>query len=659
VAGGFDGDKRIVADKNPLLSPLNSMRLDPNILAEIAEQFLANLLDFVKNVIIDNILNLLEQLTGIDFSGWIEFLDGFADQLGLGDFGNFLDFFGLFSDLFGGIDLTNISSLNPVTILTNWVSTMLGPLGLLLTGDSPLDAFNLFGQIPASLFGLFPASSITSASPNLLANSGFDGSISMDGTGGWTWDSTTGHTTNGSAKTTANGTQKALLSNAVDVAPGQAIDLGAWTKSASYVGTGTPIRVGVRTYFYNTTTGITTAVATTNVTSVAGPGTSWTHVTGTYTVPSNGTVNQVRLRLVVDTTATGGTIWFDDAEISKPGNGPFDGILDLFGLNILDDLFNVNITTIWTNIISTFLNPLGLFQDHGARTGLFGGTSILSNILPGVVGGVSPGTSLLDDVGDFLTNMFNGITRSAASAATQADTAVAVAGQADTVVGTAATMEQIMAALGSGNPDSDDFERVSSTNLGANWNIQQTGTGVLATPNGHDANFTGTGNVEFTARKTNILASTNHQVSTIVLATAIPSYPFFTPLPYGGNIDLWVRMSAFTTWATRTGLRFRINSAAPYQATWFIHWVNSGTETQLATNTMSIPAAGASISFEVGVGGNTLAYQARVNGSPVANFTDSTNKGLGNTGRGFGGKGTAGFGTPQGVPNVKQWTAQG
>jgi hypothetical protein len=292
---------------------------------------------------------------------------------------------------------------------------------------------------------------------------------------------------------------------------------------------------------------------------------------------------------------------------------------------------------------------------------LFGGGSILSQVQPSAVGGVTSGTSLLTDVQTFLNNIFGGITKNTNTTTSQGDALDAVASQSNTVISTSATMEQILAALGSGTPDSDDFERTSSSNLGANWNIQQTGTGVLATPNGHDASSTGTGSsYEFTARKTDKVASTNHQVSTIVLATAFPSYPFFTPLPYGGYIDVWVRMSAFTTFATRTGLRFRINGNPPYQATWTIDWVNSGTVTNLASGTLaSIPGAGASIAFEVGVGGNTLAYQARVNGSPVADFTDSTNKGLGNTGRGFGGKGNSGIGTAQGVPKLQQWTAQG
>jgi hypothetical protein len=294
-------------------------------------------------------------------------------------------------------------------------------------------------------------------------------------------------------------------------------------------------------------------------------------------------------------------------------------------------------------------------------TNLFGGSSILSQVQPGAVGGVTSGASLLTDVQTFLNNIFGGITKNTNTTTSQGDALDAVSSQSNTVITTAGTMQQILAALGTGTPDSDDFERTSSSNLGGNWNQQQTGTGVLATPNGHDASSTGTGSsYEFTARKTNKVASTDHQTSTIVLASAFPSYPFFTPFPYGGYIDVWVRMSAFTTYATRTGLRFRINGNPPYQATWTIDWVNSGTVTNLASGTLpSIPGAAASIAFEVGVGGNNLAYQGRVNGTPVANFTDSTTRGLGNTGRGFGGKGNSGVGTAQGVPSIQQWTAQG
>jgi hypothetical protein len=82
---------------------------------------------------------------------------------------------------------------------------------------------------------------------------------------------------------------------------------------------------------------------------------------------------------MVDTTATAGDIWVDDGSIIKPGNGPFDGILDLFGLGTLGDLFNLDVSDVWANIISLFLNPLGLLEDTIGRgdlldtiTGIFG-----------------------------------------------------------------------------------------------------------------------------------------------------------------------------------------------------------------------------------------------------------------------------------------------
>jgi hypothetical protein len=342
---------------------------------------------------------------------------------------------------------------------------------------------------------------------------------------------------------------------------------------------------------------------------------------------------------------------------ASSSNGIFAPLINLVTGGTTNPLSTLG-TSLTTTASTTSTNSTNITS---LITNLFGGSSILSQVQPGAVGGVTSGASLLTDVQTFLNNIFGGITKNTNTTTSQGDALDAVSSQSNTVITTAGTMQQILAALGTGTPDSDDFERTSSSNLGANWNQQQTGTGVLATPNGHDASSTGTGSsYEFTARKTNKVASTDHQTSTIVLASAFPSYPFFTPLPYGGYIDVWVRMSAFTTFATRTGLRFRVNGNPPYQATWTIDWVNSGTVTNLASGTLpSIPGAAASIAFEVGVGGNNLAYQGRVNGTPVANFTDSTTRGLGNTGRGFGGKGNSGVGTNQGVPSVQQWTAQG
>lgn len=373
--------------------------------------------EFDISGMIDNLISLIEDATGIDLSALEPIIDGLTSGLDLittalsaltsGDptqllawftnLGN-LDLLNVFPNVlsaFDGIDLTD-----PGAILSAIISAVaeavadipvVGELAALIenlvNGGQPINVQNLFGQLTQGLFGIVPASSISSNNPNLLNNGGFDGSISMDGSGVWTYDATTGHTSNGSASTTANSTLKALLSNAVDVTVGQKLSPTVWVKTSSYAGTGTPIRLAVKTYLAGA------AVSTTNISSIAGPGGTWTQMTGTYTVPSG--VDSVRLRLVVDTTATGGTIWFDDGSLTKPGNGPFDGILQLFGLTSLEDLFDgLNIDDIWSAIITAIMNPLGLLEDAIGRGDL---SDTISSIFGALTGGGTV-TNPLDDL---------------------------------------------------------------------------------------------------------------------------------------------------------------------------------------------------------------------------------------------------------------------
>jgi hypothetical protein len=126
----------------------------------------------------------------------------------------------------------------------------------------------------------------------------------------WTWDSATGHTTNGSAKTTANSTLKALLSNPSKSRKGRQLSPAVWVKGSGYTGSGTPIRLAVRTYLSGA------VVGTTNIQSVAGPGgPRGPNSPGRTRFPQVWTLSPSAL--VVDSTATGGTIWFDDATLSK------------------------------------------------------------------------------------------------------------------------------------------------------------------------------------------------------------------------------------------------------------------------------------------------------------------------------------------------------
>lgn len=258
----------------------------------------------------------------------------------------------------GSIDFTS-PDFNPVEAVNQFVNLMLLPLNLLLGPNSPISSGQLFGQIPTNLFGIIPANTIGATNPNLLTNPAFDGSISVLGGTVWSWDDDDGRTTPGSVRTTANGTNKVLLSNGVNVLPGQVLSPSVWVKSSGYAGTGTPIKMSIRAYG--------TSPSTTDIESTAGPGSTWFELNGTYTVPEG--VSQVKIRLSVGATATAGDIWFDDATLTRGGNGPFDGLLDLFGLGGLDDLLGgLDANTKWTQVIQDILNPLHVLEDFSARS---------------------------------------------------------------------------------------------------------------------------------------------------------------------------------------------------------------------------------------------------------------------------------------------------
>jgi hypothetical protein len=344
--------------------------------------------------------------------------------------------------------------------------------------------------------------------------------------------------------------------------------------------------------------------------------------------------------------------------------------------DIVDQFFNIgslfngvdlssgslNLSDVWTGVINVFLNPLNLIELGGqSLTNL---ASLLGININQSTGTFDPIDALVvapvQGVLTLLDNMFNATATTTGTGHTQDEVATALTGQTDTVAGTASTLAQVVAGFGAGTPDADDFERTSSVNLGANWmNLFSSGTGPLATPNGHDAHYGGS--AEYLSIKTDIQASTDHQIVSVILAQAIPAWGFFTPIPFGGYNDIWLRCTNFTTWATRTGIRLRINSAA-YAAGYNLSWFNAGTETILASNSMpSVPGTGAVISLEAGAGGTNLRFVASLNGSPFMDFTDTGTSSFGASYlyRGMGGNTGTGGGPIQGSADLKGWTAQG
>lgn len=611
---------------------------------------------------------------------------------GLGDLTSFFtDFFGIFGGAGGlgeaGTFFTSLLSIlgDPSGLLTGFPDLgdlnsipILGPLiGGLIDGGQPLNVLNLFGQIPQSLFGLIPASSIGGNSPNLLNNGPFDGSISMDGSGIWTWDATDGHSSNGCATTTANSTLKALLSNAVDVQEGQELDPSVWAKTVSYTGTSTPIRLAVRTYLDGA------QVSTANVQSVAGSGlTSWTQLSGTYTVPAG--VDQVRIRLVVDTTATGGTVKFDDATLTKPGNGPFDGILDLFGLGGFDDLFGVDVEDIWSTIITTIFNPLGLLDMQGVPIigdilDIFGGASdaggagdFFSDLL-GLLGSptaIGTGTPTVDTsiripiISGLLDGLFGGFTQIFDVPADQDSVADAANSVNSTLVGAQSAITQLAAAFSPGNQDHDEFERTSSGNWDTGqWMVLEDGNGGDSSVDGHNGVWLAdyTKDSEMVARRLTMQAATNNQATSVVLASGVGNIT-------DGNaaLDLWLRCTNFTTYATRTGLRMRFWGSKAWELAWF----NSGTKTVLTSGTHSKSMASGTFTFEAGDGLVPRVYTAKINNEPImADFAEvgtTSQFGASNLWRGVGLRGEfslLGLGLVPAIQvqsgKINQWTGTG
>lgn len=184
----------------------------------------------------------------------------------------------------------------------------------LLTGNSPLDAFNLYNLIPSNLLGMIPFSIIGDAThENLLTNGGFEGAVSVAGNGIWTYDASNGRTSPGCVSVTANGSEQRLLSNAIPVAEGDKLHHLIYAQWAGLVYTGVPFRTRMVRLLNHDQVGID------NLTSPAGlAGTQggWAYaLAGDYTVPAG--CDEVCYELTLNPTATAGTVKFDDGWVYK------------------------------------------------------------------------------------------------------------------------------------------------------------------------------------------------------------------------------------------------------------------------------------------------------------------------------------------------------
>ncbi|KXO90286.1 hypothetical protein AXK56_09265 [Tsukamurella pulmonis] len=165
---------------------------------------------------------------------------------------------------------------------------------------------------------LIPLSHIGEASPNLLENGGFDGTMPIEETEGWTFNPTIGRTSAGSAQTTGNGTRRVLLSNVVLCAPEQKFDIGGFVTWSMLTGGGTGA-FKLSAVAYDDTESVVEEKVIAQIDSPSGAQ-AWTGLLGTYTVPAGAT--KIRVQVEVAATVTGGTINWDDLSVTKYGNLP-------------------------------------------------------------------------------------------------------------------------------------------------------------------------------------------------------------------------------------------------------------------------------------------------------------------------------------------------
>jgi hypothetical protein len=199
--------------------------------------------------------------------------------------------------------------------------------------NAVINAGQIIGAFFPGLFGNVPSTAITSTPANLLLDGGFTSAISLQGGGIWSVNSTiyypqAGQTSPGSAQVTANGTTLELASNALTVGssqtdqivPGQEISYSVEVLTSGLTGTGTPIQMGVKTNLGDTILAQVLPSGSTTGWTNPPSGSLGATLAADYTVPSDGSVTQVQMILVVGSTATAGTVYFSAAS-EEPSGG--------------------------------------------------------------------------------------------------------------------------------------------------------------------------------------------------------------------------------------------------------------------------------------------------------------------------------------------------
>ena len=211
----------------------------------------------------------------------------------------------------------------------------------------------LVDPVESSRLPVIPVANIGDTNPNLLTGGSFDDAATLDTTGNFSWESE-GRTKAGSAKVVADGTAKTLLSNIISVVGGQDLDISCYLKwSGVTASSGSAFKLSVVNYNEDVT-GTTVDIATKSSPDASS---SWTLLSGSYTVPSTG-VDSIRIRLKVVETVTAGTILWDDVSAAKTGILSGGLVQGADNNTILDNVQNT-----WNSFVAGFTNIGSVLAD--------------------------------------------------------------------------------------------------------------------------------------------------------------------------------------------------------------------------------------------------------------------------------------------------------
>lgn len=283
-------------------------------------------------------------------------------------------------------------TLQAIQLIFVPVRQLISLVGKLLTLDSPIN--------PAQL------------NQNLWPLGIFPNADSIAGSGIWVFNPDVTRTVDstGSVRVIADGTLKALLGVPTAIVPNQQVAPSVFVQWEGYVGSTAPIQLHIAEYFR--VGDVVTRVGSTMVTALGPSAASggWAELTGTYTAPADGSVNEIRGRLVVMPSATAGTFDFDDAGatyklLADWVSGLPEGLQDLLARfqAIVDTLYNtLTGSTDFGHTLPELIDAVKNIPNDFVRgllgPGTLGGTvlGLVDAVVSGAVGESGTGAELAD-----------------------------------------------------------------------------------------------------------------------------------------------------------------------------------------------------------------------------------------------------------------------